>query len=335
MLDIDVAKLCLTAFSFFASSNLSSMVFITLSSIILIFLSVDFIKKKNNVFNYEEKDILDNKDNFIEELLTKSLFDDQKIIIIKRSTDKILNIIENIFSKKIKDIIILNADNLEKKSKLRSFFEKDKELICIPFYPDNEQTLSKLAYNFFKSKNIGIAQANINLIINKCNGDREALLNELNKIEHYVKEGKKISSDEIIKLTNLNENHSVLELVDNCLAKNKKKIIDILNENNFNNEDCIMITRSFLNKSKKILQLASEFEKNKNIELTISAAKPPIFWKDKEITKKQVRQWKPDNIKELIYRLNEIELLIKKNLNISINLITDFILEQSALKTSN
>ena len=295
----------------------------------------NIIKKKNNVFNYEEKDILDNKDNFIEDLLTKSLFDDQKIIIIKRSTDKILNIIEDVLSKKIKDIIILNADNLEKKSKLRSFFEKDKELICIPFYPDNEQTLSKLAYNFFKNKNIAISQANINLIINKCNGDREALLNELNKVEHYVKKGKKISSDEIIKLTNLNENHSVLELVDNCLAKNKKKIIDILNENNFNNEDCIMITRSFLNKSKKILQLSTEFEKNKNIELTISTAKPPIFWKDKEITKKQVRQWKPENIKKLIYRLNEIELLIKKNLNISINLITDFILEQSALKTNN
>jgi DNA polymerase-3 subunit delta len=295
----------------------------------------NIIKKKNNVFNYEEKDILDNKDGFIEDLLTKSLFDDRKIIIIKRSTDKILNIIEDVLSKKIKDIIILNADNLEKKSKLRSFFEKDKELICIPFYPDNEQTLSKLAYNFFKNKNIAISQANINLIIDKCNGDREALLNELNKIEHYVKEGKKISSDEIIKLTNLNENHSVLELVDNCLAKNKKKIIDILNENNFNNEDCIMITRSFLNKSKKILQLATEFEKNKNIELTISSAKPPIFWKDKEITKKQVCQWKPDNIKELIYRLNEIELLIKKNLNISVNLITDFILEQSALKTNS
>jgi len=295
----------------------------------------NIIKKKNNVFNYEEKDILDNKDNFIEDLLTKSLFDDQKIIIIKRSTDKILNIIENIFSKKIKDIIILNADNLEKKSKLRNFFEKDKELICVPFYPDNEQTLSKLAYNFLKNKNIAISQANINLIINKCNGDREALLNELNKVENYVNEGKKIGSDEIIKLTNLNENHSVLELVDNCLAKNKKKIIDILNENNFNNEDCIMITRSFLNKSKRILQLSTEFEKNKNIELTISTAKPPIFWKDKEITKKQLRQWKPDNIKELIYRLNEVELLIKKNLNISINLITDFILEQLALKANN
>ena len=296
----------------------------------------NIIKNKNNILNYEEKEILENEDNFIENLLTKSLFDDEKIIIIKRSTDKILGIIEDLYSKKIEDIIIiLNADNLEKKSKLRSFFEKSKKLVCVPFYPDNEQTLSKLTYNFFKNKNISISQANINLIINKCNGDRETLINELNKIEYYSKNGKKINSEDIIKLTNLNENHSVSELVDNCLAKNKKKIINILNENNFNNEDCILIARSFLNKSKKILQLSKEFEKNKNIELTISSAKPPIFWKDKEITKQQLNQWKPENIKKLIYKLCEIELLIKKNLNNSIHLITDFILEQSYFNSNN
>jgi len=292
-------------------------------------------KNKYETINYDEKEILDNKDNFIENLLTKSLFDEQKIIIIKRSTDKILSIIEDLYTKKIEDIIILNSDSLEKRSKLRSFFEKDKKLICVPFYPDNDQTLSKIAFNFFKNKNIPISQANMNLIINKCNGDREILLNELNKIEYYSINGKKIGNDEILKLINLNENHSVSELVDNCLAKNKKKIIDILNENNFNNEDCILITRSFLNKSKKVLQLSTEFKKNKNIELTISSAKPPIFWKDKEITKKQLNHWKPENIKKLIYKLGEIEFLIKKNLNNSINLVTDFILEQSTLESNN
>jgi len=296
----------------------------------------NIIKNKNDILNYEEKEILENEDNFIENLLTKSLFDEKKIIIIKRSTDKILGIIEDLCSKKIEDIIIiLNADNLEKKSKLRSFFEKDKKLVCVPFYPDNEQTLTKLAYNFFKNKKISISQANINLIINKCNGDREVLIKELTKIEYYSKNGNKISSENIIKLTNLSENHSVAELVDNCLAKNKKKIINILNENNFNNEDCILIARSFLNKSKKILQLSKEFEKNKNIELTISSAKPPIFWKDKEITKQQLNQWKPEHIKKLIYKLCEIELLIKKNLNNSIHLITDFILEQSYFNSNN
>ena len=293
------------------------------------------IKKQSNVLHYDEKEILDNENDFIESILTKSLFEEKKIIIIKRSTDKILKIIENLHSKNIEDIIIFNADNLEKKSKLRSYFEKNKKLICVPFYPDNSQTLSKLAYNYLKDKKIVISQANINLIINKCNGDREALLNELQKIECYSIGGKKITSENIVQLTNLIENHSISELVDNCLAKNKKKIISILNENNFNNEDCIVISRLFLNKSKKLLQLLTEFKENKNIELTISTAKPPIFWKDKEITKKQINQWKPENIKELIYKLSEIELLIKKNINNSINLITDFILEQSTLKTNN
>ena len=296
----------------------------------------NIIRDKKNINNYDEKEVLENEYNFVENILTKSLFDDEKIIIIKRSTDKILKVIESLNSKKLEDItIIINADNLEKKSKLRSFFEKNKETICIPFYPDTDQTLSKLAYNFLKGRKISISQSSINLIINKCSGDREALYNELNKIDFYTKNGKKITTEDIMKITNLIENHSVSELVDNCLAKNNKKIINILNENNFNNEDCILITRSLLNKSKKILQLVKEFENNKNIELTISAAKPPIFWKDKEITKQQIKSWKPESIKDLIYKLTDIELLIKKNLNNSINFITDFILEQSYTKSNN
>ena len=293
------------------------------------------IIKKNKISNYEEKEVLENKNNFIENLLTKSLFEDQKIIIIKRSTDKILNIIEDLHAKKINDIIIVNSDNLDRKSKLRSFFEKDKNLVCIPFYPDNDQTMFQLAYNFLRSKNISISTSNINLIINKCGGDRENLTNELQKIEYFVKNGKKISIENITKLINLNENHSISELIDNCLIKNKKKIISILNENNFSNEDCIMITRSFIVKAKKLLALSITFETNKNIDLTISTAKPPIFWKEKEITKQQIYKWKTKNVKKLIYLLGETELQIKKNMNNSINLITDFILNQSSAETSS
>ena len=289
------------------------------------------IKDKNNISNYEEKEILDNESNFIENILSKSLFEQQKFILIKRATDKILKIIENLNSKNLEDtIIIVNSDNLEKKSKLRSFFEKDKTLICIPFYPDNDQTLSKLAYNFFKNKKILISPSSINLIVNKCSGDREKLVNELHKIEFFTKNGKKIDNVSISKLINLNENHSISELVDNCLAKNKKKTISILNENNFNNEDCIMITRSFISKAKKLLILSKTFETNKNIDLTISSAKPPIFWKEKEITKQQILKWNSRNIKQLIYSLSETELQIKKNINNSINLITDFILSLSS-----
>ena len=296
----------------------------------------NLIKDKDEITKYEEKEVLENINDFIESILSKSLFESEKIIIIKRVTDKILKIIDEIDSKNIEDIkIILNADNLEKKSKLRSLFEKNKKYICVPFYPDTDQTLSKLTFNFLKKKNISISQSNINLIVNKCNGDRETLLNELNKIEYFSKNGKKITAENIAKLTNLIENYGISELIDNCLAKNKKKIVNILNENNFNNEDCILITRTFLNKAKKILKLSSEFQNNKNIDLTISSAKPPIFWKDKEITKQQIYKWTPENIKQLIYKLSEIELLIKKNINNSINLITDFILYQASSSTNS
>ena len=294
------------------------------------------IKEKNKISNYEEKEILDNEQNFIENILSQSLFEQEKFIIIKRATDKILKIIEILHSKNLEDTtIIINSDNLEKKSKLRSFFEKDKKLVCIPFYPDNEQTLSKLTYNFFRDKKISISTSNINLIVNKCSGDREALINELQKIEYFNKNGKKINSENISKLINLRENHSISELVDNCLAKNNKRTISILNENNFSNEDCIMIIRSFLIKAKKLLILSTTFEINKDIDLTILSAKPPIFWKEKEITKQQIYKWKPENIKKLIYKLSEIELLIKKNINNSINLITDLILSQSSFKPNS
>tara|TARA_B100001758_G_C18325530_1_gene565670 strand:- start:36 stop:1028 length:993 start_codon:yes stop_codon:yes gene_type:complete len=296
----------------------------------------NLILNKNSVYNYEEKEILDNQNNFLENILSKSLFEKEKIIIIKRATDKIMKVINEIYTKDLDNtIIIINSNILEKKSKLRSFFEKDKKFLCIPFYPDTNQTLLKLTYNFLKNKNISISPANMNLIVDKSNGDRENLFNELNKIEYFSKNGKKITEESIAKLTNLSENHSVSDLIDNCLAKNKKKTINILNENNFNNDDCILITRTFLNKSKKILKLSKEFENNNNMDLTISSAKPPIFWKDKEITKQQIYKWTPNNIRKLIYKLSEVELLIKKNLNNSINLITDFILEQSSSNTNN
>lgn len=293
-------------------------------------------KEDKEIYNYEEKEILENSDNFFNNILTKSLFENERVIIIKRVSEKILKIIESLTLDKLETtIIILNADILDKKSKLRSFFEKSKEFICVPFYQDNEQTLSKIASNFLREKKISISQSNINLIIGRSNGDRATLFNELKKIELYCKGGKKISTENLSKLTNLIENHSISELVDNCLAKETKKISNILNENNFSNEDSILIIRTFLNKTKKILILSNDFSKNKNIEKTISAAKPPIFWKDKEITRKQIMLWKPENLKNLIYKLSDIELQIKKNLNNSIQVVTDFILEIPLANTNN
>lgn len=283
------------------------------------------------ILRFDEKQIIENYEIFSNEILSRSLFETKKIIIIKRASDKLLKIIEDTFDKKLEDVyIIINAAQLEKKSKLRNIFEKHKNLTCAAFYPDTLEILSKLALNFFKEKKISISQLNLNYLVDRCNGDRAFLKNELNKIEFYLLNKKNLDIKDMKKLINLGENHSVIELIDSCLAKNQKRTIKILNENILTNEDCILIIRTFLNKCKRILKLAIEYKRNNNINQTLLTAKPPIFWKDKEVTKQQLSKWTPENIKKLIYKLNDIELLLKKNINNSTNLIRDFILQYSS-----
>ena len=299
-------------------------------------LKISLTKNDREISRYDEKQILDNSENFFNEVLSKSLFGNKKIIIINRASDKFTKIVEELITKKISDVlIIINTDILEKKSKLRSLFEKKKELVCAAFYPDTHQILSQIANNFLKEINISLSQANINLLINRCNGDRQILKNELKKIELFSSKGKKITTEDILKLTNLIENYSIPELIDNCLAKNQKKIINILNENNFSNEDFIIITRTFLNKTKRILKLSKEYQNNKDINKTILNAKPPIFWKDKEIVKQQLSKWESKEINKLIFEINAIELQIKKGFANPLNIITDFILDKSSLKVNN
>jgi DNA polymerase-3 subunit delta len=287
------------------------------------------INISKNIYRYEEKEILDNFESFFESIQSKSFFEKEKLIIISRVSDKIKNIIEEIIEKNIEDIkIVLNSGILEKKSKLRSLFEKNKNIICVPFYADSNQTLSKIINNFFREKKIIVSQEKINLLIDRCRGNRQNLRNELDKIDSFVKNKKNINIDQIMKLTNLAENYNVSELIDSYLAANFKKTINILNENNFSIEDCMLITRTLLVKSKRLYKLLLEINNNKSIEEAISSFNPPIFWKDKETVKQQIKNWSLNRAENLIYKINELELLIKKNSNNSINILSDFIINQ-------
>ena len=293
---------------------------------------INEILKKNDskIFNYDEIQIKDKIESFYENVLSDSLFERNKIILINRASDKIFEIIQDLIERNIKNIkIIINAGVLETRSKLRSLFEKNKNLVCIPSYPDNNNTLRELASDFFRKENISISPQNINLIVDKCNEDRHNLKNEIGKIKNFAKNKKKISTEEILKLINLTENYGLSQLIDNSLAKNKNKIINILNDNNYGAEDCILILRTFLSKAKKILKLSIKLEQNRDINKTINEAKPPIFWKDKEIVKVQLQKWKPQRIEKLISKINDIELRVKKDYQNSILIVTNFILEQS------
>ena len=163
--------------------------------------------------------------------------------------------------------IILNADVLDKKSRLRSFFEKEKDLVCIPFYPDDFKNLNFISQNFFREKKIKISQKSINLIIERSNGSREHLKNELQKIALYANNKKEIDFTEVIKLTNLGKNYDISELVETCLVKNQKKVSKIINENNLdiNFEELKDYTASMI--QKQMMQYGQTPEKEKLDEI--------------------------------------------------------------------
>ena len=284
----------------------------------------------DKIQRYEEKEILENINNFFNIVLTKSFFDNEKLIIINRTTDRVREVIEELIKKNPEDIsIILNSKNLEKKSTLRKLFEKEKTIVCVPFYEDNNQTLNSIINLFFRSKKIPISQQLINVLIERSRGDRKNLNNELKKIECFSLNKKSLNLEDIFKLTNLADNYSASELIDNSLAKNTRKTIVILNENNYSDEDNIIIIRTLLAKLKRLLKIYELVDQKNNIEQAVSICKPPIFWKDKPLVIQQIKSWKKDHLKNLIYKTNEIELLIKKNTTIAKNILSDFMINNS------
>ena len=285
-------------------------------------------KLSKNIYNYDESEIIANTNEFEENILNRSFFDDDKLIIINRGSDKIISVIENLISKKISEtVIIVKTNILEKKSKLRSFFEKNKETICIPFYEDNYQSLLLIAQSFFSKNKIKVSTQNTNFIIERSKKNRINLKNELEKIKIFYQKRSSIEYEDIVKLTNSAENYNTSELVDQCLVKNKKKTVNILNENVSAPEDNILILRTFLFKLKRLKKLKEEIEKQKSQEQVISSFRPTIFWKDKDIIRQQLKILSLNDIKIFLKKVNNLEIIIKQNSNLSDEITNNFILE--------
>tara|TARA_B100002051_G_C16642285_1_gene589324 strand:- start:89 stop:1084 length:996 start_codon:yes stop_codon:yes gene_type:complete len=285
---------------------------------------------KGEVVRYDENQILENKNLFLETCFNESLFESNKIILVSRVTSKMYEIIKELTNKKIynKKIIFI-SQLLEKKSKIRQLFETEEELVCVAFYQDNISSLYKIAYNFFKTNNISISSENINLILEKCSGDRKNLQNEMNKILNFSFKKNKITKEEILKLVSSQEGENYFELIDLCLAMNHYKVINIINNNSFNKNDAIILIRSFLSRLKRLVELKKIQNKKGNIKETIDFFKPSIFWKDKEIVQKQMEFWTLERIYILIEELNTLELKFKRNYELSNNLIFDLIINTS------
>jgi len=292
--------------------------------------SVIALKEKKDIkykqFKFEEEEIIKNQNDFFNLIFSGSLFDKKKVIFVNRTTDRLFNLISEISKKDIKDILIFfEADQLEKKSKIRNLFERDKNLVCIACYQDNNFDLIKIINDEIKQTKIKLSTESINLLIERASGDRNNLRNEVNKLKSFALNKQMVSYDQVKELTNMVGNYQNDYIVNICLNGDKKKLNKILRENNFSFEDFLILLKIFSKKIHRLLKIKIFNRLEKNLDQIFNQIRPPIFWKEKEDVKKQVRLWNEKKLNLIIKKINEIELNCKKNHELSTNITLDFL----------
>jgi DNA polymerase III subunit delta len=282
------------------------------------------INIKSTCYYLNQDEILNVRDNFYQEFLNFSLFHDTKIYFIERSNDNILDLIKSLEEKISTQKIYLFSEILDKKSKLRSYSEKSKNIAVVPCYKDNENILKGLIVKELNGF-AGLTSENINLIINNSALDRAKLNNELEKIKTYFV-NKKILSDDLQNLLNYNEIDDFSYLRDFCILGNKKKTNKLLENTLIDNEKIIYYLNALNLRFNKLEEILSK--KNLEIEKAIDTIKPPIFWKDRPILKEQAFKLKNKNLKPVFRKLFDLEKTFKSNsqLNKSI-LLKKFIID--------
>ena len=269
------------------------------------------------LFLYEDE-ILDDEENYYNLIYTGSLFSNKKIITIYEATDKIIKKISDIYDKYPENVfLIIFSGILEKRSKLRNFFEANKKAICIPCYLDSEKDLEVIAQLELKKNNIMLSQEAINLLIEKSNSDRNNLRNEIGKIHSYSLNKKKLELTDIISLINFSGDYKSDIFINECLCGNITQYKKIISELYVNTVNQILLLRILSNKIQRLIKIKAKENKSNNVDNLINAIKPTVFWKEKPLLKKQLSIWSLNNLKKMIDEINNIELLCKKNPQIS------------------
>jgi len=289
------------------------------------------LKKKNDsveILSLFESEIINNKDNFFNLIYSGSLFSQQKIITIYETTDKIIDIVKETYKKYSEDIYLIFFSNvLDKKSKIRNFFEKENKLTCVACYLDNEKDLATITQLELKKNNINLSRESINLLIEKSNSDRDNIRNEIEKIAAYSLDKEKIELDEVKSLINFSGDYKSDIFVNECLCGNITQYKKIISELYVNTINQILLLRILSNKIHRLLKIKEKTNESNNLETLINTFKPSIFWKEKTIVKKQLTIWKLKDLKELIPNINNTEILCKKNPQISNSIFMNFFME--------
>ena len=289
------------------------------------------IKQKNDsleMLSVYESEILDNEENFYNSIYSGSLFSNKKIIIIFDATDKIMKKIDNIYESYTENVfLIIVTGILEKKSKLRYFFETNKKTICVPCYLDSQKDLEIIAKSELRKSNISLSSEALNLLIEKSNSDRGNLKNEIEKIKTYLLNKKNIGLGAIKSLINFSGDYKSDILVNECLCGNIPQYKKIISELYINTVNQILLLRILGNKVQRLLNIKKQEDKSNNTEDLINTSKPAIFWKEKPMVKKQLSIWNLNDLKKIISEINNTEHLCKKNPHISSSILLNFFME--------
>ena len=289
------------------------------------------IKQKDDsleMLSVYETEIFDNEENFYNSIYSGSLFSNKKIITIFDATDKIMKKIDSVYDTYTENIfLVIVSGILEKKSKLRSFFETSKKTICIPCYLDSQKDLEIIAQSEFRKNNISLSSEAINLLIEKSNSDRGNLKNEIEKIKAYLLNKKNLALGEIKSLINFSGDYKSDILVNECLCGNISQYKKIISELYINTVNQILLLRILSNKVQRLLNIKKQENKSNNIEHLINISKPAIFWKEKPMVKKQLSIWNLNDLKKIINQINNTEYLCKKNSQVSKTIFFNFFLK--------
>jgi len=273
------------------------------------------LNKKAEVINLYQEDINKNKNIILFEIENISLFSEEKIIVINQAEEKILKELEDILDNKEKTKVILIADLLDKKSKLRAIFEKKNNLAIIPCYKDNDITLRKLIHNELKDFK-DLNSNNINMILNYSNLNRKTILNNLDKIKSFY-DKKVLSEASLEALLNSDRNELFENIRDAALIGDKTKLNNLFSNFVFSNEDTFLYLNMINYRLKKLLEINKENENYKDLNITITKIRPPIFWKDRPMYLKLLKRWDKQSILDALSYLGKIEEKIKKNSTIN------------------
>jgi DNA polymerase-3 subunit delta len=285
--------------------------------------------KNLTIKKYQEEYLLQNKDIFDQLINAESLFGDQEMVVISKSTDKIIEIYDEKNAQDNDKRIIFLSGPLTKKSKLRNLAEASTIFTCIACYNDTSEQLQSILFQKLKDNKISVSREFINSIFEINSLNRQDINDAVSKIQ-LIQNTSKITEDNLKNIFHSSENSNNFEIINFCLLGDKKNINKVLSNIYAQGINFNEILAALKYKVKKLIDILESDIANKDPNQLVESFKPPIFWKEKSMVKEQLRRWDKSELKQLMEIVYDIEVECKKNYDVS-----NIILQQFIVSTSN